>query len=288
MFWGILLSLLTGVSFIAVGAVYSYAGNRIRMLDAMLVYNWVLVFLLLPFCGGLSDAPMKLTSLMVFAGAINIAAMLLLQKAMACGNSGVAWAVGQSALIGPFICGMLFFGEQPSLWRTAGALAIVAGMLLIGLSKQENGKPHSGRNWLKLAFGAFLILAAAQSLATASSCWVYRMSGSDRAFCMSAGAAVALLSFKLARPKRVEFSRTMRITVGLLTGVGLASLLLTFAALDQLAKVSLAGIGYPIMLGSCIAGFALYSALVLKEKIRPLQWVAIIAITFGIILLSCP
>lgn len=286
MLFGILLSLLTGVSFIAVGAVYSYAGNRIRMTDAMLAYNWILVLALLPFCRTLTEAPWGLTALMAFTGAINIAAMLLLQKAMAAGNSGIAWAIGQSALVGPLVCGMIFFGERPSLWRTAGAVAIVAGMLLIGLSRPESGKPHGGRSWLKLAFGAFLILAAAQSLVTASSCWEYRMSGPDRAFCMSAGAAIALLAVKLARPKQIEFSRTMRITIGLLTGAGLASLLLTFAALDRLAKVSLAGIGYPIMLGSCIAGFALYSALALKEKINGTGWSAIAAIVCGILLLS--
>ncbi len=286
MLFGILLSLLTGVSFIAVGAVYSYAGNRIRMTDAMLVYNWILVLVLLPFCRTLAEAPWGLTALMVFTGAINIAAMLLLQKAMAAGNSGIAWAIGQSALVGPLVCGMIFFGERPSLWRIAGAAVIVTGMLLIGFSRQESGKPHGGRNWLKLAFGAFLILAAAQSLVMASSCWEYRMSGLTRTFCMSAGGAAALLALKLVRPGRIVFDRVMIVTDVLLAGTGLAALLLTFAALDQLAKVSLAGIGYPIMLGSCIAGFALYSALALKEKISRIGWSAVAAIVCGILLLS--
>ena len=170
MFCGILLSLLTGASFIAFGAIYSYGGNRFRMVDAMLVYNCLLTLILLLFCRALPVAPWELSALMVFTGAINIAAMLLLQKAMATGNSGIAWAIGQSTLVGPFLCGMFFFGEQPSLWRSAGASAIVAGMLLLGLSGPESSKAHGDRNWLKLAFGAFLILGAAQSLVTASSC----------------------------------------------------------------------------------------------------------------------
>ncbi len=94
MLWGIILSLLTGVSFIMVGALYSYAGNRIRMIDAMLVYNWILVAVLLPFCRTIAAVPWGLSLLMVFTGAINIAAMLLLQKAMVSGNSGIAWAIG--------------------------------------------------------------------------------------------------------------------------------------------------------------------------------------------------
>lgn len=286
MLWGIILSLLTGVSFIMVGALYSYAGNQIRMIDAMLVYNWILVAVLLPFCRTIAAVPWGLSLLMVFTGAINIAAMLLLQKAMVSGNSGIAWAIGQSALVGPFICGMLFFGETPSLARIAGALTIVCGMLLLGFAK--SGARRAGSSWLKLAFGAFLILALAQSLVSASSCWSYPMSGLERACCMSFGGGAALLAVKLAQPKRIEFSRIMRIIIAMLAITGLASLLLTFAALDQLAKVSLAGIGYPIMLGSCIVGFALYSALALKEKIRPLQWGAIMAIVFGIILLSTP
>ena len=61
---------------------------------------------------------------------------------------------------------------------------------------------------------------------------------------------------------------------------------MTFAALDQLAKVSLVGIGYPVMLGSCIAGFALYSTAVLKEKIHFVQWTAIMVIVLGVILLN--
>ena len=112
------------------------------------------------------------------------------------------------------------------------------------------------------------------------------MPGPDRAFCMSGGAAVALLAVKAARSKRIVFDHVMIATAALLTAAGLTSLLLTFAALDQLAKVSLTGIGYPVMLGSCIAGFALYSAAVLKEKIHFVQWGAIMLIVLGVILLN--
>ena len=110
--------------------------------------------------------------------------------------------IGQSALVGPFIYGMLFFGETPSLVRIAGALTIVCGMLLQGFAK--SGARRAGSNWLKLAFGAFLILAFAQSPVSASSCRSCPMSGLERACCISFDGSMAMLAAKLARLKRIE------------------------------------------------------------------------------------
>ena len=59
-----------------------------------------------------------------------------------------------------------------------------------------------------------------------------------------------------------------------------------FLALDKLAAFSLAGLAYPVSLGSSIAGFALYSACVEKEKLSYRQAAGIISIIAGIFLLG--
>ena len=51
-----------------------------------------------------------------------------------------------------------------------------------------------------------------------------------------------------------------------LTTLGLVSQSTIFITVDRLSEAGAAGIGYPVMMGSCIALFFLYTTLVLKEK----------------------
>ena len=98
MWMGVFLALVTGVLWIVVGIILRYAGNRIKMLDATLLYS----LLQLPFFLWLLDGVAEFSSAnfwhllgMLLAGVVNVWATLLLQKAMADGNSGVSWAIGQ-------------------------------------------------------------------------------------------------------------------------------------------------------------------------------------------------
>lgn len=288
MWMGVFLALVTGVLWIVVGIILRYAGNRIKMLDATLLYS----LLQLPFFLWLLDGVAEFSSAnfwhllgMLLAGVVNVWATLLLQKAMADGNSGVSWAIGQSALVSSFVTGILFFGEEFSIIRCSGAVLIVCGMVVLGFSQRDpRSNVRSSRRWLWYAFAAFLLLCFAQATVAAGSNW--QLSSGMRGALMTIGAIGFCVGRKYTSPERgFVFNKVMWVTVLGLAVVGLVSEMTNFIALDYLAEVNLSGIGYPLCLGSCIAGFALYSALVLREKTNPATWCGILLIVLGIFLM---
>jgi hypothetical protein len=66
--------------------------------------------------------------MMLAAGMINAWGVLTLQRAMRRGHHGVTWAIGQSAMVVPFLVGVLVFGDA------LGALGfpIAVGACVVG------------------------------------------------------------------------------------------------------------------------------------------------------------
>ena len=60
---------------------------------------------------------------------------------------------------------------------------------------------------------------------------------------------------------------------------------LQYPSMDTLAKHGAGSLSYPLLVGSCVVGFSLYSKLFLKEKMTPLQWGALASCLAGIILI---
>ena len=63
-------------------------------------------------------------------------------------------------------------------------------------------------------------------------------------------------------------------------------LLLSFRAMDMMAKLGNGAISYPVMVISCIASFTLYSILFLREKVTWRSATGLFLCTLGIVLLS--
>ena len=183
---------------------------------------------------------------------------------------------------------MVFFGEKHSLFGITGLCLVLLGMICqIKDERRTPGAAPGRMHSLLLAFCAFLCCAVTQTALTISSYSAIPMSGTGKTFLLMLGAVAGLLIFKLSR-RNTSFalSGKMAVTALLLSFLSLASTLLLFLALDKLAAFSLAGLAYPVSLGSSIAGFALYSACVEKEKLSYRQAAGIISIIAGIFLLG--
>ena len=106
----VLLLSAVSASFIGIGIAYKRVPGTMKGEDVMFWYSLFSLVLLLPaefYSGSVSAIPIPWIICLLLTGNFNIFGMLLLQTAMKRGNSGIAWALTQSALIGPFLFGMV-------------------------------------------------------------------------------------------------------------------------------------------------------------------------------------
>ena len=75
-----------------------------------------------------------------FCGALNCVMLYLMAHAMQKGPNGIIWAVIQSAMIFPFLLGVIAFGESPKPVRIAGLCAILLSLILSGAGRDNTGK----------------------------------------------------------------------------------------------------------------------------------------------------
>ncbi|MEI6073007.1 MAG: hypothetical protein WCS31_14535 [Verrucomicrobiae bacterium] len=293
---GILIAIGTGLSWTIVGIVMTRISRHGLNAKQYFGLNslFSLIFSLLSISSykefaeaGGWHANTSLCLLMVAAGAFNVAGLLALQRAMKLSHKGIAWSIGQSAIVLPFLAGILIFGQKGTYSQYAGGLLILGGMSIPSLLRKQ-AAPGSGANhkclWLFLALAAFFLLGVSQTLTSTPSYWKGWLDhGNMRPALLYAGGFVA--SIALCLSERVNLfawdKRTWLYAAGM-AGLNMISIKLTFFSLDRLSASGVGSIGYPLLVGSCIAGFSLYSLLIIKEVSHPLNWVALAMTLAGI------
>lgn len=221
------------------------------------------------------------------AGCGNFIMIRLMRRGMVLGSSGAVWGITQSALICPFVMGMLFFGVAPTVPRILGILLILLGILLFSRSQPRLSR-RTSRGWLWPTLGAFLASGLAQCFANLPSYWTETQMGCElRAGLVQLG-TIALFGVSL------PFSRKRPRPAGTWKPILLLSLAQIFSlffffyrGLNILAELGNGSIGYPIAQGCCIAGFLLYSILFLKERCTVYSVGAAISICCGIAVIAC-
>ncbi len=243
-----------------------------------------------------------LTCLTYFgAGIINSIMLQIMSVAMQRGPNGIIWCIIQSATVFPFLGGILIFQQPASAIQWLGMALLLVALAQFGLAKDNTvadkpqGKP-SFWTWKRLAFLAFLITGVQQNLATAPSFFpsAQMVSPILRSCATALGTIVGAtiwsifaheaspFAFEKATLKRFLFWKYIIV----LQGFGLVfAYTLLYPGLDNLASHGLGGMGYPLMVGSCIVAFVASSVLFLKEKIRPRQLLAVAFCIAGLVLL---
>lgn len=290
-----MLSLATGFIWIFIGVVFSYAAkNKLNIINLNILSS-IITIILLPvfitdgsgFLSGGNYPPMLYILLVIIAGAFNMTGMILIQGAMKYGHNSVTWAIGQSALIIPFFCGLFLLGEKAELLKILGAFLVVGGIITLSRIKSGNeNSPHESNNrkWLAMTLSAFLIVGIAQALQAATPYFSYQDDFGIRPMLIMLGSMLAVVAGRLIlRDGKFSMTRIMFILALILVAINIACLKLLFMAIDSLASVNMVAAVYPIAIGTCITGFAIYSMAVLKEKVNALIFGGTALIVAGII-----
>ena len=236
----------------------------------------------------------------LFTGAfINFFMMQLMSEAMQKGPNGVIWAIIQSALIFPFIGGIVFFDVVLNFWRGLGIVLLLSALVFFGMVKSNNRKGDS--SWKRLAFAALAICAVQQTLTTAPSYYpeAREIPSIIRALATAGGALSAAVIYNVIRLKKEPALKNLFISnflnfrlwkyVGALQFFNLIfAYTLFYPGMDVMAKAGMGGMCYPMMVGSCIVSFTLTSVFILKEKVRSIQLIALGLCISGLVFICFP
>lgn len=301
--FGIIAMVIVGSSWCLVGLVMGDAPKKgiepslVQMGGGIFSVMFSLVILFVT--SAYSTAPLKATLLICltyFVGsAINFVMLQLMSKAMQLGPNGVIWSIIQSALVFPFIGGIVFFDVTFTFLRGMGIAMLLTALILFAFTK-DNSNKTSGAKWKILAFIAMAIAAVQQNLSTMPSYFeVSRGVPSILRSLSSAGGtlfmAIIWNMFLMNRERWEQIKKNVRnltlwkyIAVLQLFGLIFAYTLL-YPGMDVMAEKGLGGMCYPMMVGSCIVSFTLSSIWLLKEKVRPIQIAALVVCIGGLFLI---
>ena len=303
---GLILILLTGLAWGGCGVVLSYVSSRETDLDGFsflaATVGTLACWVIFPEYAkiaetGISLPVIKLAGLMMLAGAFARTGLLFMQYAMKHGNHSVSWSIGQSALVLPFLSGLILFGNRCAWWQGIGVALITGGLSLFGIAgkntpamrhprQPSNSRSREpGYHWILLALLAFLLLGSEQTLKTIPSVFP----GWDDTYGLripmaSLGGFLACSGIMLARKAR-PVAKHLKPALGLVM-ISLPGQWMLFKALDTLGARQMAGIVFPAAVGICILTFSAYCRFMLHEKNNRAGSAGIALVTAGIVLVA--
>lgn len=225
MFTGILFAILTGLSWIAVGAVVGLVekrgcGTSRQQLVGQAITGTITATVLAlgvalrpeapAFSLKAAPAPMLWTALWGF---LNYYMALCMGRAMRTGPNGTVWTIVQCGFVFPFVLGVAIGNTALTAPRTAGLLCVLVGVFFCGRARTETAHRASARSesggcdsrgvdgsgWLAAALAGFVLCGVNQcaqcmaSLAPPET----RPTALVRILCGVTGAFAALLPHRL-------------------------------------------------------------------------------------------
>ena len=297
--FGISSLVLVGASWCLVGAIAGKVpklGYRMELLFltgsalSMAVMGAVFAF---TGIGNSTLIPLVLTSGAFFLGGAGCFFQgVAMSRAMQCGPNGIIWAIIQSAMIFPFICGVVFYDVKLNWMRIAGIILMLAALTMFAFAK-DNSKKAAG-SWQFWTFMALLVVGIEQVITNIP--FYYQetrgISSMYNIFCMMAGylvSSVAVTAFKreyIAELKKTAGQKSFWIySIALLPLSAFIAIIFQLPGMRAMADNGLGAMSFPILVGSCIAAFTLYSSFVLKEKFKFIDLVALSCCVAGQIFL---
>lgn len=305
--FGIIAMVLVGASWCLTGLIMGAAPKKglepsIIQLGGGL-WSVLLSIVLLIATGDYSTASPKatfLTCLAYFTGtAMNFFMLLIMSKAMQLGPNGIIWSIIQSALIFPFLGGVVFFGVELTLLRGIGIVLLLLALALFALTK-NNDAGNTGKSgsivWKLLAFAGMLIAGTQQNITTMPSYFeaAREVSSIVRTLSAAAGGLTMAIIWTLCKmspeyrtllKQNIKNPTLWKYIVALQLSGLLFAYMLFYPGMNIMAARGLGGMCYPLMVGSCIVSFTLVSAILLKEKLKILQIAALVICVTGLCLI---
>ncbi len=296
MIFGVLYATLAGLMWATGGAILSSVVRRGKDPIAFVALSSFItvpaLWLLVPDYGviGKGDIP-RLPELILFMalGGVSVGfAQLALQAAMKRGHHGATWTINNASLVIPFVFGVAFWADKPGLSNIAGVGLILGALVCLGLATERD--EHTGRQklhlvWLAFAMLAFVLTGLEQVAKSVPSQWTnWEDVGRLRApLTLSASALVLQTTAILGRRYTRHAPWKEAIFMGCLM---VPSHFLVYLALDIFAAHELTGLGYPMAVCACLLGFAVYSVLILKERLTLLRAAGLFLGLIGVVLVA--
>lgn len=291
---GLILALLTGLAWGGIGVALGIASKRkygaLVFIAVTTAISAIAAWCFLPdwhtLINGKVDRPIPLIMVLSIAGVSGSLGMFALQRAMSGGSS--AWTVAQSAMVIPFLTGIIFLGEPFRFFGGLGLAAIVISLLAFAKGNKEadhrRGDPGGGP-WLPYALIAFCFLGAQQALSSLPSSW---MGWTDTAglrvpITLTAGALPLLIAAFLKRRRFQRKVLGLAVSYAILVVTGQY---LLFAAMDTLRREDRLSLAFPIALGTCIVLVALWDIIAWKSRPTPLTLTGLLLGGTGVVLLA--
>lgn len=292
---GIALGLLTALSWGSADLLARFAARKIGTLRAMLymqLTGLVLLTAALHWLGGwghLADGSgLRPWAWGLFVGVLNTCGTLALYRSFEIGKMSIVAPISASY---PALTMLLAAttGERLTLVRLAGFALIFLGVVVVARGEEipgdanlideqkQPGKRHLGVGWALLAAVAFgvmfwlLGIRAVPLIGSAQTVWVIRL---------TSVALTALVILAMRRPMRLPESGANRWILGIGILDTSAYVFNNYGMrLEQVSVVSVLASLY----GAVTVGLA---ATILGERISRMQWMGIVAIFVGIVLIS--
>ena len=251
MWQGVLLAILTGFTWTAIGVVLSRCAKKSFDVVAYSLAQTFFGILFTALCyirfGEIVWRELLILLVLVgTGGVINSIAQMVVRQAMSRGNHGPVVLWGNTGSVGQ--------------WLGTG---LIAGGILIPVAEQF----RSQRNVLLPTLVAFLLFGLVQTLyAAPSQIPDFHDSAGLRPTLVSLGGFAGWCLVMSSRRERPAWNRP---TLGLalfMALLSLVSLKIFFLGLDQLSRAGLGNVGIPLIVGANILGFAFYSRVVLRER----------------------
>lgn len=303
MLLGIFFLALVGLSWSLVGIIMGQAPKHgidtgvIQLFAALvpfLVSLALFVTGLAPTISGTLKTGLIAGGIYFCSGMLNFVLIQTMAKAMQRGPNGIVWAIMQSGLIFPFCMGILFFDVPLTLTRGIGMAAILVAIILFALGKKNSGSPS--RKWLWLSLLIFFLCGLQQMCSNIPSYIPAIRDGVSyyfRTFSIACGGIFMFLTLNFVFHKPHGFAEKFWFTVRkklfwkyvlIKQGFGLiASYFLLYRGMDAMSEAGIGAVSYPLLIGSCIVAFSLYSILILKESVRRTQYMGLVLCLGGIV-----
>lgn len=283
MFFGILSLIFVGLTWSLIGVVMGSAPKQ--HLDTSLIQMFgafisgtvgMTIFWLLPRAECSWKIWLLTCGVFFVGGLINFIMLQVMSYAMTRGPNGVIWSLVQSALILPFLTGVVFFNNALTLPRILGMTAILTAIVLFAIGKDTSTEKRNG--WKKLTILAFILAGIVLNLNNTPSYFreADNVSSLARTCAGAFGTLMGAVVWNLAflSPRKIETIRSslhnLRLWkyIMLLPISGLfTSWFLMYPGMNSMAKAGAGALSYPLMISSCIFGFNIYSILLLREKL---------------------
>ena len=302
-FFGILAMVLVGISWCFVGAIAGKAPKEGIPMEYIIfsgsVASMVGMGIIMIVLKSNLSCPLPLfilTSAVFFAaGSFCFAQHKLTSLAMQSGPNNIIWAITQSAMVFPFIISVLFFGVKLTVLRLIGIILMLLALVVFGAS----GNDASGvrGKWKLVTFICLGVVSLQQILVTIPFYYpeAANISPLYCTFMMMAGYAVCSTVLFVSRRRDREYiegfykslvsAKAWKYSFWLLPVSSIVAFLCQFPGMKVLAEHGMGGMSCPLMVGSCIVIFSIFTTISLKEKFRAIQIFALACCICGLFLI---